>query len=115
MYQGGIGDGLDHDASKNPFVHEQYEDPHRVCPSGHTTEYCMGYRFGYQLDESSYKVGYEHGIRDGSGNSTLYLEQPGKGFEFHTNEFVNGYVAGFCSIVGKGSGSDSNAGTFTCP
>jgi hypothetical protein len=32
-----------------------------------------------------------------------YIHQPGKGFAFHTTEFVNGYLHGFC-LANHGGG-----------
>jgi hypothetical protein len=64
---------------------------------------------------SPYQSGYKHGVNDAKGIGTLYIEQPKKGSDFHTSEFDRGYMAGFCSVAGKGSGSDSDAWTFTCP
>ncbi|HYV52887.1 MAG TPA: hypothetical protein VE971_06285 [Candidatus Eisenbacteria bacterium] len=66
------------------------------------------------INEDPYKSGYQHGVNDANGTSVpLYLEEPGKGLAFHT-KFNQGYIDGFCSIVGKDSSSDSDAGTFYC-
>jgi hypothetical protein len=66
-------------------------------------------------ESSAYKSGYKHDVSDASPNrTTLYLEEPGKGLAFHTQKFNQGYIDGFCSIVGKNSSSDSDARTFYC-
>ena len=68
---------------------------------------------------SPYQSGYNHGVGDAQkaahGLGGNDWQQPGKGFAFHTPEFNRGYVDGFCSIAGSGSGSDANQGTFECP
>jgi len=66
-------------------------------------------------NEGPYKSGYEDGVSDANGTSgPLYLEEPGKGFAFHTEKFNQGYIDGFCSVAGNDSSSDSDAGTFYC-
>jgi hypothetical protein len=50
------------------------------------------------LAKSAYQSGYEHGIHDAKNSGNWYILQPGKGFEFHSKEFVRGYVTGYCSI-----------------
>jgi hypothetical protein len=40
--------------------------------------------------------------------------QPGKGFEFHTEDFNHGYVTGSCSVSGPNAGSDANQAFFNC-
>ena len=47
------------------------------------------------------------------GNVNWYILQPGKGFAFHTQDFKNGYVAGFCNANPSG-GSDADQATFSC-
>jgi hypothetical protein len=65
---------------------------------------------------SPYQSGYEHGIGDAkkSVNETWYILQPGKSFAFHTDKFNQGYVDGYCSIAGKGAGSDADQATWEC-
>ena len=64
-----------------------------------------------------YNSGFGHGVSDGNianqGSSNWYILQPGKGFGHHTQEFINGYVAGFCSV--STGGSDADQATFDCP
>jgi hypothetical protein len=36
----------------------------------------------------------------------LYILEPGKGFEFHTQELIDGYIDGFCDNSPPGRGSD---------
>jgi hypothetical protein len=44
-----------------------------------------------------------------------YLVEPGKGFEFHTQEFIDGYIDGFCDSSPPGRGSDTDEATFNFP
>jgi hypothetical protein len=69
------------------------------------------------LAASPYQSGFKHGVSDAklANTSDWYILQPGKGFGFHTPEFNNGYVNGWCSIMGSGAGSDADEATFTCP
>jgi len=48
---------------------------------------------------SAYSAGYAHGVSDAkaSMNDTLYITQPGKDFGFHTKQFNQGYIDGYCS------------------
>ncbi|MGA9840778.1 MAG: hypothetical protein WBP64_16715 [Nitrososphaeraceae archaeon] len=61
-----------------------------------------------------YQSGYDHGVEDANNNSHWYILEPGKGFQFHTPEFIRGYVTGFCSIAGSHFSSDSNKAFFSC-
>jgi hypothetical protein len=67
---------------------------------------------------SAYDSGFKHGVSDGKlanqglGGSDWYITQPGKGFAFHTQDFNNGYVNGFCSV--SNGGSDADQATFDC-
>jgi hypothetical protein len=66
---------------------------------------------------SAYASGFSHGLSDGKlashGNVKWYILQPGKGFAFHTQDFKNGYIAGFCKSE-PGGGSDADDATFSC-
>lgn len=60
----------------------------------------------------------DHGCDDARLNpSDRYINEPGKGPSFHTNEFMNGYDDGFNSCGGRGGGNfeepetDSGRGT----
>ncbi|HEY7079698.1 MAG TPA: hypothetical protein VH500_08355 [Nitrososphaeraceae archaeon] len=75
--------------------------------------------FGPSRDEclertSDYQSGFKHGVADANINTTgsnvdlYYIHQPGKGFADHTTAFVDGYIKGWCSITGPGSGIDVN-------
>ena len=61
---------------------------------------------------SPYDSGYDHGCDDAeiSNPSDRYTNQPEKGPGFHTDEFNNGYDAGFreCSSSGISSNDDLN-------
>jgi hypothetical protein len=57
---------------------------------------------------NAYDSGYDHGCDDAgiSGPDDRYINQPGKGPSFHTDEFMNGYYYGFNSC--GGGGDDNN-------
>ena len=60
-----------------------------------------------------FQAGYNHGCSDAKVTfSARYINQPGKGPSFHTQEFMNGYNRGFstCSS-GKASAVSSNVGS----
>ena len=61
-----------------------------------------------------YQSGYDHGVKDANNNSHWYILEPGKGFQFHTSEFIRGYVTGFCSIAGSHFSSDSLKAIWSC-
>ena len=68
---------------------------------------------------SAYESGFNHGITDGEDSCTQpsgcnwYILELGKGFAFHSKDFVKGYVNGFCTIDPKAS-SDADQATFDC-
>src|SRR5689334_21141187 len=51
---------------------------------------------------SAYESGFNHGTTDGKDSCLhtdgchWYVLEPGKGFAFHSWDFVKGYVTGFC-------------------
>jgi hypothetical protein len=51
-----------------------------------------------------YDNGYEHGCDDAGivNPSDRYINQPGKGPSFHTNEFMDGYYTGFYECSNDG-------------
>ena len=67
----------------------------------------------------AYQSGFSHGVSDGndscrhSDGCHWYILEPGKGFAFHSKEFVRGYVNGFCS-VDPNTSSDSDHASFDC-
>jgi hypothetical protein len=65
----------------------------------------MDGQLAHATNLTPYKAGYTHGVGDANGNSALYIEQPGKGPDFHTKQFNQGYVDGFCSVAGPGGAS----------
>lgn len=67
----------------------------------------------YASNDSPYRSGYDHGCNDAtiSNPSERYINQPGKGPSFHTEEFVSGYYDGFnaCSDnVGDAEDNDAD-------
>jgi hypothetical protein len=75
--------------------------------------------------KSPYDSGYDHGCDDAgiSNPSDRYINEPGKGPSFHTDEFMQGYNAGYnaCSVQGGGgdepdeSTGSSSRGTSSGP
>ena len=59
---------------------------------------------------SPYDSGYDHGCDDAdiSDPDDRYINQPEKGPNFHTNEFMRGYHAGYNSCSGGGSESNND-------
>jgi hypothetical protein len=58
-----------------------------------------------------YQSGFNHGVADANTDphaGQYYIHKPGKGFADHTTAFVDGYIKGWCSISGPGSGIDVN-------
>jgi hypothetical protein len=67
--------------------------------------------------DSPYRSGYDHGCGDAaiSDPSDRYINQPGKGPSFHTEEFMSGYYNGFnaCSDgVGDAENDDEADGNL---
>jgi hypothetical protein len=62
----------------------------------------------YGSEQSPYQSGYDHGCDDAgiSNPGDRYINQPEKGPAFHTDEFMQGYDAGFnaCRSGGGGGG-----------
>jgi hypothetical protein len=85
------------------------------CPNA--SPFCSKATPTTQLTTSAYASGFSHGLSDGKlpshGSVNWYILQPGKGFAFHTQDFKNGYVAGFCKANPSG-GSDADQATFSC-
>jgi hypothetical protein len=65
--------------------------------------------FALASSNSSYDSGYDHGCDDAriSDPSDRYINQPEKGPAYHTDEFMDGYYAGFDSCSGSSSVSNS--------
>ena len=61
---------------------------------------------------SPYSAGYDHGCDDAkiSNADDRYINQPDKGPNEHTSEFMSGYNAGF-SACGYSSGGGDNSGS----
>ena len=91
------------------------------------------FTFDCSTDTSQAKSGFSHGVADGKLDSTvncadpnaphpcpdLYILRPGKGFANQTTQFVNGYIKGWCSVMGPSSGVEANddiltAASFDC-
>src|ERR671933_2128040 len=66
-----------------------------------------------------FQAGYDHGCSDAKITfSARYINQPGKGPSFHTQEFMSGYNRGFSACSGKpspvaSSVSSSSSGNST--
>lgn len=68
---------------------------------------------------SAFQSGYKWGIHDAKDPCkpdcrNVYILQPGKTFYFHTKEFIQGYMKGFCSVTGPNTGMDENEASFDC-
>ncbi len=58
--------------------------------------------------KSPYDSGYDHGCDDASTfDKDKYIHQKGKGSSFHTEEFMNGYNAGFSDCTKANEDEDS--------
>jgi hypothetical protein len=60
--------------------------------------------------QAAYQAGFQHGKNEGF----KYILQPRKSFAFHTKEFNQGFIDGFCNGDLNGGGSDADAATFDC-
>ena len=58
----------------------------------------------------AYDFWYDHGCDDAgiADPSDRYINQPGKGPSFHTNEFMDGYDDGFVACSAQGSSPNGN-------
>jgi hypothetical protein len=67
--------------------------------------------------QAAYRSGFAHGVVDGAStdDDPWYISQWGNGFAFHSREFINGYINGFCSIpANKNVGSDDDTAEWDC-
>jgi hypothetical protein len=69
--------------------------------------------------QTAYQSGYRWGVHDAKDPCkpdcrNVYIWQPGKTFYFHTKEFIQGYMKGFCSVTGPNTGMDENEASFDC-
>jgi hypothetical protein len=71
--------------------------------SGLVTQQSIGVFSAYASESSAYESGRDHGCDDARLNpSDRYINEPGKGPSFHTNEFMSGYYDGLNSCGGGG-------------
>jgi hypothetical protein len=68
----------------------------------------IGIFSAFASESSDYNSGYEHGCDDAgiSDPGDRYINQPEKGPSFHTNDFMDGYDAGFNSCRSGGGDGD---------
>lgn len=70
--------------------------------------------------QAAYQSGFKWGVPDVKDPCkpdcrNVYIFQPGKTFYFHTKEFIQGYMRGFCSAGGPDvGGMDENEASFDC-
>jgi hypothetical protein len=69
--------------------------------------------------ETAYQSGFKHGVADAKlDNANMsrldYVSQPGNGLDNHTPEFADGYVKGWCSIMGPNTGKEITDTVFDC-
>jgi hypothetical protein len=129
-YQSGYNHGCSDVRISDPS--ERYINQPGKGPRFHTNEFMSGYNTGYNAcsqdgdsddttasSKSPYRSGYDHGANDArddcSDGCDWYILEPGKGFAFHTQEFIDGYIDGFCHNSPPGRGSDADEATFDCP
>jgi len=65
---------------------------------------------------SPYQSGFQHGVSDGKDSCSHpddAVLEPGKGFAFHSWDFVRGYVTGFCT-ASPGTSSDADQASWDC-
>jgi hypothetical protein len=68
---------------------------------------------------SAYESGFNHGVSDGKDSCShldgchWYVLESGKGFAFHSWDFVRGYVTGFCR-ASPGTSSDADQASWDC-
>jgi hypothetical protein len=60
-------------------------------------------------------AGFEHGVSDAQTKHTRdwYIPQPGNGVAFHSKQFVEDYIRGFCSISSQES-TDAEQVSWDC-
>src|SRR6185437_8790984 len=70
---------------------------------------------------ADFKSGYEHGIADASDPCNdprvpclAYVWKSPNGFINQTNDFIDGYVTGFCKIAGPDASMDEPEADFWC-
>ena len=64
-------------------------------------------------------LGFQHGVSDAyldnANMSKLdYIHQPYSGFGNHTQYFNDGYVKGWCSVMGPNTGKETDNADFDC-
>ena len=74
--------------------------------------------------QADFKSGYDHGIADArdpcNNNANItchgpaYVWEPGNGFINQTDDFIDGYLIGFCKIAGPNSSMDEPEAGFYC-
>lgn len=70
--------------------------------------------------QAAYNSGFKYGVQDAKDPCkpdcrNVYIWTPGKTFYFHTKEFIQGYMGGFCSASGPDVGRmDENEASFDC-
>ena len=68
-----------------------------------------------------YQLGFKWGVRDAQfkcsphcNSTNVYIWHSPNGFINQTNDFIDGYVTGFCKVVGPDSGMDEPEADFDC-
>jgi hypothetical protein len=87
-----------------------------VLVMGAPNAYAQSIHSGHPLTD--FKSGYAHGIADASDPCKdpclAYVWKSPNGFINQTTDFINGYVTGFCKILGPDSGMDEPEADFDC-
>ena len=87
------------------------ENKDRICQNHPDLETCKEDDVTNNLP---YKSGYSHGCSDAkiSDPDNRYINQPGKGANYHTNEFLRGYNDGFEKCTAGNNTPSNTKGTF---
>ena len=88
------------------------ENKDRVCQEHPDLEDCKQDNGG--PNNLPYKSGYNHGCSDAkiSNPDNRYINQPGKGANYHTTEFLRGYNDGFETCSNGSNPPSTSKGTF---
>jgi len=69
--------------------------------------------------DTEYQAGFKRGVSDAYfDNANLsrldWVNQPGNSLDNHSHNFGQGYVKGWCSIMGPDTGKETDNAVFDC-
>jgi hypothetical protein len=75
--------------------------------------------FNYGVQDADTPLNAIHGFPPGPLYNGPYINQTGKGFEHHSDSFIEGYLRGWCEVMGKNArlyphADDKVAPDFRC-